>query len=161
MPNDIIGWEKTTQYNIGLDLSFFNGRVVFNADAYLKKTNDLLFDFPVPNYTGFSSVPRNYGSVENKGLEFLLETVNLTGKFKWKTSFNISMNRNKITEPAPTAMAEMLPLIKKIRNRANNPPKSTGVIISGIDRFRLNTSEINTMMISSAREEVRIVSFLI
>ena len=98
MPNDIIGWEKTTQYNIGLDLSFFNGRVVFNADAYLKKTNDLLFDFPVPNYTGFSSVPRNYGSVENKGLEFLLETVNLTGKFKWKTSFNISMNRNKITE---------------------------------------------------------------
>ena len=98
MPNDIIGWEKTTQYNIGLDLSFFKGRVVFNADAYVKKTKDLLFDFPVSYYTGFSAVPRNYGSVENKGLEFLLETVNLTGRFKWKTSFNISMNRNKITE---------------------------------------------------------------
>ena len=98
MPNDIIGWEKTTQYNIGLDLSFFKGRVVFNADAYVKKTKDLLFDFPVSSYTGFSAVPRNYGSVENKGLEFLLETVNLTGRFKWKTSFNISMNRNKITE---------------------------------------------------------------
>ena len=76
----------------------FKGRVVFNADAYVKKTKDLLFDFPVSYYTGFSAVPRNYGSVENKGLEFLLETVNLTGRFKWKTSFNISMNRNKITE---------------------------------------------------------------
>lgn len=42
MPNDIIGWEKTTQYNIGLDLSFFNGRVVFNADSVSKENECLI-----------------------------------------------------------------------------------------------------------------------
>lgn len=97
LTNTNLGWETTSQVNVGLDLTFINNRVVFSADAYLKKSEDLLFDFPVSYYTGFGSIATNFGSVENKGLEFLLETINLKKKLKWETSFNLSFNRNKIT----------------------------------------------------------------
>ena len=98
LPNNRLGWETTTQYNVGLDLSFFNGRLTVTADAYIKKSKDLLFSFPLSSYTGFGSVSSNFGSIENRGLEFLVNSVNFTGKFKWQTTFNISFNRNKITE---------------------------------------------------------------
>ncbi|MGV8095808.1 MAG: SusC/RagA family TonB-linked outer membrane protein [Mangrovibacterium sp.] len=98
MTNTNLGWETTIQYNAGLDLNLFQNRIVFTADAYIKKSKDLLFDFPVGYYTGFTSIATNFGSVENRGLEFLIETINLKKKLNWKTSFNISLNRNKITK---------------------------------------------------------------
>lgn len=97
LANYNLGWETTTQYNAGIDLSFFDGRILTSADVYLKQSKDLLFDFPLPSYTGFSSVSTNFGAMENRGVEFLLNTVNLKGKFRWNTSFNIYLNRNKIT----------------------------------------------------------------
>lgn len=96
--NTNLGWETTTQYNVGLDLTFFKGRATFTGDAYLKKSKDLLFDFPVNYYTGFNSIATNFGSIENRGLELLLETVNTNKKVRWETGFNISFNRNQITE---------------------------------------------------------------
>ena len=99
VPNPNLKWEKTTQYNVGLDLSFFAGRMNITADAYIKKSKDLLFNFPVSYYTGFSTIAMNYGDLDNKGLEFLLETVNLKGgknKLRWNSSFNISFNRSKV-----------------------------------------------------------------
>jgi len=97
LQNDELGWETTTQKNIGLDLNFLKDRIVFSADAYHKVSDDLLFSFPLNYYTGFSSVSRNYGSIENKGLEFCLNTINVSKKqFSWRTDFNIAFNRNKI-----------------------------------------------------------------
>lgn len=96
--NTNLGWETTTQYNIGLDLTMFKGRINVTADAYKKSSKDLLFNFPINYYTGFTSVATNFGSVENRGLEFFVETVNIDKKLRWETGFNISFNRNKITE---------------------------------------------------------------
>ena len=98
MPNSGLTWETTTQYNAGIDLAFLNNRIVFNADAYLKETDDLLYNVPIPRTTGFSYITQNIGSIENKGLEFLLVTKNLVGDFKWDTNLNISLNRNKVTD---------------------------------------------------------------
>lgn len=94
MPNAGLTWETTTQYNAGLDLSFFNNRFQFTADAYLKRTEDLLYNVPIPLTTGFGYITQNIGAIENKGVEFLLSSRNLVGEFKWSTDFNISSNRN-------------------------------------------------------------------
>ncbi|WP_269428688.1 SusC/RagA family TonB-linked outer membrane protein [Pedobacter punctiformis] len=98
LANPDLTWEKTTQTNIGLDLSMFNSRVTFTADAYLKKTNDLLLNVPLALSTGFDTQARNVGSMENKGLEFVLSTKNFVkSKFTWSTDLNFSLNRNKVT----------------------------------------------------------------
>ncbi len=98
LSNANLGWETTTQWNAGLDLSFFKGRLSFVGDVYLKESKDLLFDFPINYYTGFSSVATNFGSIENKGVELLVESINLNKKVRWETSLNFSFNKNKITE---------------------------------------------------------------
>ncbi|ACT96789.1 TonB-dependent receptor [Dyadobacter fermentans DSM 18053] len=98
-PNPDLRWETTTQTNIGVDLSMLQGRLTLTADAYLKKTNDLLLNVPLPNTSGYTYMPRNSGKLENKGLEFVLSSVNFDkADFQWTTDFNIAFNRNKITE---------------------------------------------------------------
>ncbi|MBD0254342.1 MAG: TonB-dependent receptor [Cytophagales bacterium] len=98
VPNPDLGWESTTTTNVGIDVAFFNGRITVTADAYLKKTKDLLFTRQLPWTSGFEFIPNeNVGTMENKGLEFALSTQNLVGAVKWTTDFNISFNRNKIT----------------------------------------------------------------
>lgn len=96
MPNAGLTWETTTQYDLGLDLTLFKNRISFNADAYLKNTSDLLFAVPIPETTGFNYITQNIGDIQNKGLEFSIVTHNLVGDFKWNSSFNIGLNRNKI-----------------------------------------------------------------
>ncbi|OAV68928.1 Outer membrane cobalamin receptor protein, SusC/RagA family [Bacteroidales bacterium Barb6XT] len=98
LPNDDLGWETTYQTDFGIDVSFFKNRLSLTADAYYKKTNDLLLDVQIPWTTGHSSSLQNYGSVENKGIEFIVNSQNLTGQFKWNTAFNLSVNRNKVLE---------------------------------------------------------------
>ncbi|WP_169788146.1 SusC/RagA family TonB-linked outer membrane protein [Rufibacter tibetensis] len=99
--NPDLKWEETTQLNIGADLGLFNNRVTLAADYYIKKTDDLLYSRPIPTQNGLGSYTSNIGSVENKGLELALSTVNLTSENKgltWTTDFNLSFNRNKVTE---------------------------------------------------------------
>ncbi|MBE9601144.1 TonB-dependent receptor [Pedobacter sp. MC2016-24] len=96
VPNASLKWETTKQSNIGLDLAFLQDRIRFTADAYLKKTTGLLFDVAVPGTTGYATVPANFGSLENKGLEFTLSTVNLDREFKWNSTFTLSLNRNRV-----------------------------------------------------------------
>lgn len=99
LANPDLKWEKTTQYNIGLDLSLFDRKVNFVFDAYLKKTSDLLINVPVPLTSGFSSVLQNIGGVENKGIEIGLITENInTGNFSWNSNIVFSANRNKVVE---------------------------------------------------------------
>jgi hypothetical protein len=96
-----LGWEKTGQYNIGINAGFFKNRIYFEADYYRSKTTDLLLNVPMPILMGFSSQLTNIGEVENKGAEFLITTQNTTGQLKWETNFNISFNRNKVLKLGP------------------------------------------------------------
>lgn len=101
--NPDVRWETTTSYNAGLDLLFFRNRVEFIADFYLRETKDLLMPADLPMYMGVSgsgslSAPMvNVGEVENRGMEFTLNTVNLTGDFRWNSGFTFTLNRNKLT----------------------------------------------------------------
>lgn len=95
--NPDLKWEVTNQYDLGLEIGLFEDRVVFEADLYYKKTNDLLLSAPIPWSTGLSSVTQNIGSVENKGLEMAINSVNVnTSGFVWSTNINWAANRNKI-----------------------------------------------------------------
>lgn len=95
--NPDLKWETTTQTNVGLDLELFNGRVSFTGDYYNKVTKDLILIASLPASTGYPNAAKNVGSLSNTGLEFTLNTVNVTAKnFRWSTNFNISFNKNKI-----------------------------------------------------------------
>ncbi|CAG5012954.1 TonB-dependent receptor P3 [Dyadobacter sp. CECT 9275] len=96
IPNPNLGWESTTQSNIGLDIAILNNRIQFSAEVYLKRTKDLLLQVNLPSTSGFSSSLQNVGNTQNKGLEFSLSTLNLARELRWTTNFNLSFNRNKI-----------------------------------------------------------------
>ncbi|QEC78917.1 TonB-dependent receptor [Mucilaginibacter ginsenosidivorax] len=96
--NPDLKWEKTTMYNLGLDFSLFNGRLSGTIEAYDKKTNDLIYFYPVSTTQYFvGTLTANVGSISNKGYEV---TINATpvasSSFKWNTSVNIAHNKNKL-----------------------------------------------------------------
>ncbi|MCM1177899.1 MAG: TonB-dependent receptor [Clostridium sp.] len=100
MANRSMKWETTYQTNVGLDYSFLGNRISGEIDIYEKNTRDLLLDAEVPPSTGFSKVQQNIGSIRNRGLEFVVNTVNLKGgrgRLEWKSSFNISFNKSIVT----------------------------------------------------------------
>lgn len=98
MPNPDLKWETTAITDIGIDFGVFNNRLNFTADYYYKKTTDLLWNISVPLTTGFGSVLKNIGSLQNKGLELSLSADVLTGQFKWNTMINWSTNKNKVLD---------------------------------------------------------------
>ncbi len=97
-PNPDLKWERTAQYNFGLDFELVGDRISGEVDYYIKKTDDLLLNVNVPATSGFTSQLRNVGELENKGFEFVLNTHNLVGEFQWTSNFNIAFNSNKITD---------------------------------------------------------------
>lgn len=97
--NDKLGWESTTTRNYGVDLSFFKNRLNFSLDYYTKNTTDLLYDVPVPEELGATTVQYNVGSVLNKGIELDIKATPINTKnFRWVTSFNIGFNKNEVTQ---------------------------------------------------------------
>lgn len=96
MPNPDLKWEKTDQADFGVDLGLFKNRINIVADIYNKTTKDLLLSAPVPLTSGYDNILKNIGSVRNRGFELGLMTYNLVGTFKWNTTVNFSLNRNKI-----------------------------------------------------------------
>lgn len=105
IPNTSIRWESQEQYNVGLDLGFFNGRLNLTVDAYYKKSDDMLMSMQLPSYMGTQGngssklqAPKgNYGSIENKGLEITLDAHPVQLKnFSWDSNFQISFNKNKL-----------------------------------------------------------------
>ena len=99
MSNDRLKWETTQQWNVGIDLSFFEGdRIKFTADWYRKDTYDLLLQATVPASSGYTSAMLNIGSMRNSGVELSLETVNINHRnFQWLMNFNIAFNKNTVT----------------------------------------------------------------
>ncbi len=95
--NPDLKWETTTQINVGVDFGIFNGKVTGALDLYHKETDDLLLNVPVPGYAGGGTVLKNIGSIENKGIEFLVNWTTIDHQdFKLNTSLNLSVNRNKV-----------------------------------------------------------------
>jgi TonB-linked SusC/RagA family outer membrane protein len=97
-PNPDLKWETTTQYNLGLDMGFFDNRLSLSTDVYTASTEDLLLIVNMPWTSGFADQLRNVGSVENYGLELTVNTLNVqTQNFTWTSSFNLAANRNEVT----------------------------------------------------------------
>jgi len=95
--NPSLQWEETTQFDVGLDFGLFGSRVQGAIDYYVKTSKDLLLLAPLPRSSGFNSVNRNIGEVENKGIEIELsgDVINSNG-FRWNLAGNIAFNDNKI-----------------------------------------------------------------
>ena len=97
LANPDLSWEKSQQFDVGINLNLFKNRLNFDVSYYYKRTNDLLLDRPVPHTTGFNSVTANIGSVENQGVDFMLNAVVLENKeFNWTSTLNFNYNKNKI-----------------------------------------------------------------
>ncbi|MCB0521248.1 MAG: TonB-dependent receptor [Lewinellaceae bacterium] len=94
--NPDLKWETTRTSNLGLDAAFLNQRVGLTLDIYYKHTVDLLLDRPLPESSGFASIPQNVGEMENKGFEIGINTVNMQGAFRWTTFFQLAHNKNKV-----------------------------------------------------------------
>ena len=97
--NENLTWEKRKTYNIGLDLAFFNNRIEFTAEWYKNKSEDLLYNVPVPASAGVAntSVTMNAASLENSGFEFSLTYRNRDHALKHEITANLSTLKNKVT----------------------------------------------------------------
>ncbi len=99
--NNRIKWETTTQNNVGLDLTFLNGRLGFTADYYVKTTTDLLYPRELAKETGYAKVNVNLGTIRNRGMEFVISGKPIvTRDFSWEVNGNISFERGKIVKLA-------------------------------------------------------------
>ncbi|HEX3386132.1 MAG TPA: SusC/RagA family TonB-linked outer membrane protein, partial [Mucilaginibacter sp.] len=91
-------WATKKSLNLGLDLGFFNNRLLLNAAYYRDREGDELVEYPLAGQAGFSTVFENQNAlIQNKGWEFTFTSTNIRSKnFTWTTSFNIAFNRNKL-----------------------------------------------------------------
>lgn len=97
--NPDLKWETTAQYNLGVDLGFFKNRLTITAEAYSKKTTDLLLDVQLPLSSGYETALKNIGSFSNKGFELTVNSINIDNSvFKWRSDFTFSFNRNKVLD---------------------------------------------------------------
>ena len=104
LANPYIKWETQEQWNLGVDLNFLNDRIALVVDLYDKTSSDMLMPLQLPSYMGtrgngssaLASPRGNYGTINNKGLEFTINSRNLKGIFEWDTEFQMSFNKNKL-----------------------------------------------------------------
>jgi len=97
--NPNLKWESTVQKDVGVDLSFFRGRLLIVADYYIKTTSDMLYSRPLPRETGYNNVRVNVGTVENKGFELTLTGRPLVKRgFDWLITGNLSIERGVVKE---------------------------------------------------------------
>jgi len=95
--NPDLKWEKTSQFDIGFDLGLFSNALNLDISYYHKKTTDLLLNTPLPTSSGFSSIYKNIGSVQNQGLDIMLNAYPVdTQDFTWNSTINMNYNKNEI-----------------------------------------------------------------
>lgn len=99
MPNTTLTWETTTQWNAGVDFSFFRNRLNGTLDLYLQNTDNLLLNRQLPVVSGFNEIRSNVGKTRNKGIELTLNTLNINNKnFSWSTDMTAYYNKEEIVE---------------------------------------------------------------
>ncbi|MBS6240022.1 MAG: SusC/RagA family TonB-linked outer membrane protein [Bacteroides sp.] len=97
LANPNLQWEKTTSWNIGLDLGFLNNRINASLEYYVMPTTDMIMNQSLPSFTGFNSITTNLGRIENRGFELSINSRNIEKEnFKWETGFTLSVNKNTI-----------------------------------------------------------------
>ena len=101
MPNKNLGWEKTTQWNVGVDFSFLKGRIGGTIDLYTSRTKDLILDMTIPSLSGYPSMKTNVGQTKNKGIEVTLNTIPvMMDGFVWNSNLNFAWQKDEIVELA-------------------------------------------------------------
>ena len=99
LANDDLTWETTDQFNFGIDLGLFDSKLNFTVDMYHKVTSDLLQYVQLPPSNGYVSRVDNFGEVENKGIEFNVNSVLVENDdFDWDINANIGLNRNNLNK---------------------------------------------------------------
>ena len=99
LANPLLGWESQKEFDFGLDVGLFKGRINIGFDFYDKNNYDLLLLRSLPPEMGIISLTQNIGKVENTGYELTISTINISHKdFEWSTQINYSQNNNRITE---------------------------------------------------------------
>lgn len=93
-----IVWETTRSFGVGLDMAFFNDRLIFTGDYYKKTTSDILMDFQIPAYLGFSLPKNNVGEIEVNGWEFQLGWRDHIGQLAYSASVNLSDSKSKVID---------------------------------------------------------------
>ncbi len=108
MANKDLCWERTTQYNIGTDYTFFNHRIFGSIDVYKTHTDDLLLEMSIPSVNGYTSTYANVGKTKGWGVDFQINTINVkTSNFSWMTSLTWSKDENEIVELANGSDADV------------------------------------------------------
>ena len=99
LSNPDITWERTYQFNGGIDIALFKNKITLSVDAYQSKTDQLLLQQNIMSFAGAARYWNNIGSLQNNGVEVELTTNNIrTKNFKWSTTANFSHNENKLLE---------------------------------------------------------------
>ncbi|MBK9730900.1 MAG: TonB-dependent receptor [Chitinophagaceae bacterium] len=99
--NPDLTWERTFQFDLGIDFGFFGDRLNGELDYYIKNTSNLLLDVPVPATTGILLQTQNIGKMKNNGVEIVVNGDILVREFKWTASINFAANKNEVVELAP------------------------------------------------------------
>ena len=101
--NSDLKWEKTGQFDLGVELGLWNQRLTFDVSWYHKKTTDLLLDCPLPHSSGFTSIYKNIGSVKNTGLDIMVSGNPVqTEDFNWTSTISANYNKNEILQLGET-----------------------------------------------------------
>jgi len=104
--NPNLTWEEREDIDLGLELGLFNDRILLQVEAYQGTTNELLLSRPLVGASGYTGITENIGSVQNKGIDIGLTTVNVEKKnFSWTTNFNLSFFENEVLKLAGTPFA--------------------------------------------------------
>lgn len=95
--NPDLKWETTTQINFGIDFGILGSRLGGSVDFYVKDTEDLLLNRPIPTTSGFTSVIQNVGEVQNKGIDVTINAAIIDrGDFRWNTTFTVGYLQNEV-----------------------------------------------------------------
>lgn len=127
LANPDLKWETTSQFDLGLEAAFFDGRLSFELDYYYKRTKDLLMNVEIPWISGYKTQLQNIGEVQNQGIEFMLNANIITTKdWTWDLNMNVSSNRNKVLNIND---AEYLDVAQGVRLYKNQP---AGVFVGAV-----------------------------
>ncbi len=95
--NTELKWEETAQFDFGFDLGLFENKINLDVAYYLKKTNNLLLETPLPTSSGYESIYKNIGSVQNQGLDMMVNATPVrSNDFSWSVNLNLNYNKNEI-----------------------------------------------------------------
>jgi TonB-dependent starch-binding outer membrane protein SusC len=156
-----LGWETTTSFDLALEGALLGGRLFTELNFYYKKTKDLLLDVTIPRQTGFTSQLQNIGSLQNKGLELLVNSKNVAkANFKWNTTLTLSGNRNKVLDlgGAPFIDVVVDPILGSGNTRiivGETVPVFTGVRYLGTWKTQeeINASGMSSQVVGGPRYE--------